>query len=239
MRGSNGSRRTFNDSDAYIRVGDGLRSHLSRFCARPRRAGIRRQCARRCTSRRIWSVSSVGLPTWDGIRQGLPFFQTASSPLDGVPLRRAEGSYAATAWDQAIARADRGGRASVRVDVDTKSGPRTVDLAFAPLSPLALVAQAPGYRCSSRASTSSPPSWRAPANPRGPLAGTFARTAARVGADARDLLRLPHPSRVLVPIGDIAICMVATSYLMLGLRLPDDVPFLTAPPLDSSAPSTP
>src|ERR1700733_1928375 len=72
-------------------------------------------------------VSSIGMPTWSGIEQGLRFPDRPLS-IDGVPLTSSRGEYAARAWDRAIDEAVALGHRSVHVRVAASGGEREIDL---------------------------------------------------------------------------------------------------------------
>src|SRR5450432_3066152 len=72
-------------------------------------------------------VSSIGLPTWSGIEQGLRFPDRPLS-IEGVDLTRSHGAYAARTWDQVVDEAAKAGRSNVAVRVATAGGERELDL---------------------------------------------------------------------------------------------------------------
>src|SRR5580700_1174164 len=72
-------------------------------------------------------VSSIGMPTWSGIEQGLRFPDRLVS-IDGVAVGAKNGDYAARAWDRAVEDAERRGETSVRVQVETAQGHRDLTL---------------------------------------------------------------------------------------------------------------
>src|SRR5580692_6495044 len=79
-------------------------------------------------------VSNFGLPTWDGLRQGLHYPDRIVA-IDGhavTPGRR----YAAAAWDDAVEQAWEAGRRTVHVRAATRGGDRELDLTLGRLDPL-------------------------------------------------------------------------------------------------------
>ena len=79
------------------------------------------------------TVSSVGMPTWSGIEQGLRFPDRVES-IDGSPVEPAHGEYPARAWDRAVDGAVATHRSTVHVAVRTAGGEeRELDLKVGPL----------------------------------------------------------------------------------------------------------
>src|SRR5580704_3877242 len=73
------------------------------------------------------NVSSIGMPTWSGIDQGLRFPDRLLS-IDGVTIAPSRAIYAGTVWDRAVETAEAQGRSSVHARVATERGEREVDL---------------------------------------------------------------------------------------------------------------
>src|SRR5580704_11980666 len=71
------------------------------------------------------NVSSIGLPTWSGIDQGLRFPDRLLS-IDGVAVTRSRTAYAGRVWDRAVEEADSQGHPSVHARVATVHGERDV-----------------------------------------------------------------------------------------------------------------
>src|SRR5580698_11647430 len=67
------------------------------------------------------NVSSIGMPTWSGVEQGLRFPDTMLS-IDGVEIAPEHGEYAARAWDRVVSDAAAHDLASVHVRVATTAG---------------------------------------------------------------------------------------------------------------------
>src|SRR4051812_35117056 len=88
------------------------------------------------------TVSSLGLPSWDGFQQGLRYPDQVIS-VDGIDLSVGPGRpYRAAAWDRAIEAAS--GRESIPVVVRTASGERALALRITPFEPLAFWVDAGG-----------------------------------------------------------------------------------------------
>ena len=85
------------------------------------------------------NVSSIGMPTWSGVEQGLRFPDRALS-IDGVDVAPAHGQYAARAWDGAVNDAAARALTAVHVRVATATGERELDLRLERLDAGQLVA---------------------------------------------------------------------------------------------------
>jgi signal transduction histidine kinase len=173
------------------------------------------------------NVSSIGLPTWSGIDQGLRFPDRLLS-IDGVAVTRSRTAYAGRVWDRAVEEADSQGHPSVHARVATVHGERDVDLRLAHLDAPswwlygginiftgALYALAAVIALSS--------------SPRGALSRTFAKFA--IFASLYFLTFFDnHTSRQLVPLFITAFACVPFALIALALRLPDDVPLIARRP---------
>ncbi len=173
------------------------------------------------------NVSSIGMPTWSGIDQGLRFPDRLLS-IDGVTIAPSRAVYAGRVWDRAVESAEAHGHSSVHVRVATERGTRDVDLELAHLDAVswwlygginiftgALYALAAVIALSS--------------SPRGALSRTFAKFA--IFASLYFLTFFDnHTSRVLVPLFITAFACVPFALISLALRLPDDVPLIARRP---------
>ncbi len=172
-------------------------------------------------------VSSVGLPTWDGIEKGLRFPDRVVE-IDGVDLRGPQRAKHDAAWDQAIESAVRDGRPSVHVRVETNAGARELDLRIERLSPVAWWVLSGNHSLMAglyllTALTA------LMASPDGALARTFAKAAFFSALFMWTVLDF-HTSRALVPVNELAMCMMSVAFVELALRLPDDVPVFARRP---------
>jgi signal transduction histidine kinase len=173
------------------------------------------------------TVSSIGTPTWDGIRQGLRFPDRIVS-VDGVELRSARGTYRASAWDEAVASAAQAGRDHVTAVVSSDQGVRSYALRIDPIDPLAWWLYGGGmiflgglYVVAALVALH--------ASPRGALARTFAKFAL-VGALFFFTFFDSHTTRLLVPVFLLAFAWGPFTLAALALRLPDDVALLRRTP---------
>ncbi len=165
-------------------------------------------------------VSSVGLPTWDGIEKGLRFPDRVVE-LDGVDLRGPGRANHDAAWDAAVDHAVRARQPLVHMRVETNRGLRELDLRIETLSPVAwwvlyanLSLIASLYLLTALTALI--------ASPEGALARTFAKAAFFSALFLWTVLDF-HTSRALVPINELSMCMMSVAFVELALRLPDDV----------------
>jgi signal transduction histidine kinase len=172
-------------------------------------------------------VSSIGMPGWSGIEQGLRF-PDRMLRIDGTPVEASGSDCAGKVWDRAVDEAVRRGRASVRVRVATEKGERDVELRLGHLDAAswwlyggATIFTGILYALAAIVAISS--------SPRGPLARTFARWAV---PGALYLLTFfnAHTTRTLVSVTYGSFAYVSFALAALTLRLPDDVPFVTKHP---------
>ncbi|WP_245678503.1 sensor histidine kinase [Chondromyces crocatus] len=168
-------------------------------------------------------VSSLALPSWEGMQKGLRYPDRLLE-VDGVPLQAAPGHYPSSAWDDAVEKAARDQRSSVRARFATSSGVREVTLEVRPLEPLAWWLYAGGpmliaslYTMAALIAVS--------ASPRGKLARTFAKVALVAALFLLTLFDY-HTTRALVPLFLMAYALVPMGFFVLPMRLPDDVPQL-------------
>jgi signal transduction histidine kinase len=171
-------------------------------------------------------VSSIGLPTWSGIEQGLRFPDRPLS-IDGKSVTPSLGGYAARTWDRAVDDAASLEHPSVHVRVATGSGVREMDLRVERLDSTSWWLYGGGtiftgaiYAIAAiiAASTSS-----------GALARTFAK-AATLAALYLFTFFDAHTTRTMVPLAYAAYAWVPFALVALALRLPDDVPLVARHP---------
>jgi two-component system, NtrC family, sensor histidine kinase HydH len=171
-------------------------------------------------------VSAVGPAYLDGKQKNLAFPDRILA-INGVPL---EGpGTPASIWDEEVDEAIRRGDSQVSVRVDGRDGSqRDVDLRLESFQPMA-------WWQFAAATLFVGWLWAGA----GLLAlrvgrkSALARTTAKVGV-LNGLFMLTlfdlHASRNLVPVFFVAYAMLPPSWLMLGLRLPDDAPLLVRAP---------
>lgn len=171
-------------------------------------------------------VSSFGLPTWDGFRQGLNFPDQVLE-VDGERLDGRRGYHART-WDLTVASAAKAGHPSVHVRVLTGTGERELDLAISHFDSAAFwlnaglpIAAAILYVAGALITLG--------ASPNGRLARTFAKTTLWAAVFLFTLFDF-HTTRKLVPLFHLAFAMVPMAAFALALRIPDDVEFLARRP---------
>jgi signal transduction histidine kinase len=174
------------------------------------------------------SVSSIGMPTWSGIEQGLRFPDRAES-IDGARVESARGEYPARAWDRAVDAAVAAHRSTVHVVVQTAGGERReLDLRVGPLDAGSwwLYAGAPLFMAGLYTLVAFV---ALVSSPDGVLARTFARFALLAALFFSTIFDV-HTSRAMVPLFHFAFAMAPIALLRLALRLPDDVPFVARHP---------
>ncbi len=171
-------------------------------------------------------VSSIGMPTWSGIEQGLRFPDRPLS-IDGVSLTPSHGEYAARTWDRVIDEAAALGHRSVHVRVATGGGERELDLRLDRLDSTswwlyggvtiftgglyavaAIIAVGAGS---------------------GGLAQTFAK-AATLAALYLFAFFDAHTTRTMVPLEYATYAYVPFAWGALVVRLPDDIPLVSKHP---------
>jgi signal transduction histidine kinase len=173
------------------------------------------------------TVSSIGLPTWSGIRAGLRFPDEIVA-VDGHPRVARPGRHRAEGFAEAIEHAARAGRKSVTVDVRSRGEVRSVEVEIRPLDPLAwwlyggaTIVVGALYVLAALIAIG--------ASPDGRLARTFTKTALLSALFLFAFFDY-HTSRDLVPLMDVAFGMAPFAFVALALRLPDDVPFTVRHP---------
>jgi signal transduction histidine kinase len=173
------------------------------------------------------SVSSIGMPTWSGIAQGLRFPDRVES-VDGVPLSEARGDFPARVWDRVVDDAAAHGRTSVRVRVAAADGERELDLRLERLDPASwwlyagtTLFMAGLYTLAALIALTS--------SPRGALARTFAKLALLAAYFFATIFDT-HTTRAMVPLFHASFAWVPFALVGLALRLPDDVPVVSRRP---------
>ena len=170
-------------------------------------------------------VSGAGLPTWDGLRQGLRFPDRIIA-VDGIDLAQSEDAPAA--WDHSAVSAVAAGQSTLHVTVSGAGGMRELDLRIEPFQTLA---------------------WWVMAGIPILIGGLYALVAVAAlvarpdGALARSTAKATffaaifmfgyfdfHTARHLLSVFDVAMVMVPVSFAVVALRLPDDVPLLARHP---------
>ena len=173
------------------------------------------------------AVSNTGLPSWDGLRQGLRFPDRIVE-VEGQDITRPlPGEYRATSFDRAVARAAQEGRTSIHVRVQTAQGTREFDLRVERLG--SLVWWTYGgilFFCGGLYIAAA---MIALSVARGPLARTFAKLAVFSALLSFTFFDL-HTARHLVPLMRFAYAMVPMAMIGFALRLPDDVALLARYP---------
>ncbi len=171
-------------------------------------------------------VSSIGLPTWSGIEQGLRFPDRPLS-IDGVDLKPSQGGYSARLWDRAVDDAASAGRPSVHVRVASETGEREIDLRVERLDSTSWWLYGGGTIFTGALYAVA--ALIAAASSSGALARTFAR-AATLAALYLFTFFDAHTTRSMVVLFSIAFCCAPFALFSLALRLPDDVPLVARYP---------
>jgi signal transduction histidine kinase len=173
-------------------------------------------------------VSSIGMPTWSGIEQGLRFPDRLSS-IDGVPVAGENGDYAATAWDRGVEEAARRGETSVRVEAQTARGARELTLRLGRLGAGSwwlyggtMIFIGGLYALAAVVALFSTPG--------GALARTFAKFAFLAALYFLTFFDA-HTTRTMVPLFHAAFAWGPFALVQLALRMPDDVPAVARYPI--------
>jgi signal transduction histidine kinase len=169
------------------------------------------------------NASSIGMPTWSGVEQGLRFPDHMLS-IDGVEVAPSHGQYSARAWDRVVDEAAARGLESVHVRVATAKGERELDLRLERLDAASwwlyggtLIFVGSLYALGAIIALTS--------SPRGPLARTFAKFAMAVAGFMITLFDA-HTTRAMVPIFHASFACLPFAMAALALRLPDDIPII-------------
>jgi signal transduction histidine kinase len=172
-------------------------------------------------------VSSIGMPTWSGIAQGLRFPDRVVS-VDGAAMSDSRGGFPARVWDRVVDEATASGRGSVRVRVETASGERELELGLEHLDAASwwlyagtTLFMAGLYTLAALIALTS--------SPRGALARAFAKFALLAAFFFATVFDT-HTTRALVPIFHASFAWVPFALVALALRFPDDVPFVARRP---------
>jgi signal transduction histidine kinase len=173
------------------------------------------------------NVSSIGMPTWSGIAQGLRFPDQVES-VDGIPLEGPRGTLPAAVWDRAVDTAVAAGHTSVHVRVHTAAGTRDLDLKLDRLDAESwwlyagtTIFMAGLYALAAFIALHS--------SPRGAVARAFANFALPAAAFFVTIFDA-HTTRAMVPLFHAAFAWVPFALVGLALRLPDDVPLIARYP---------
>ncbi len=169
------------------------------------------------------TVSSIGMPGWSGIEQGLRFPDRVIT-VDGVAVVSTDGECPARAWDRVVDAAAQRGDESVRARIATSTGERDVDLRLMRLDPTCWWLYGGGtiftgvlFALAAILAIG--------ASPDGPLARAFAKFATVASLYFLTFFNV-HTSRTLVPVFYATFAGVPFVLGALALRLPDDVPLL-------------
>ncbi len=168
------------------------------------------------------AVSEMRLASWDSNRLGIHFPSIATSvdghELTGPPSRRG------SEWDRRVHEAASAGQKAVDVHLETPEGERDVTLRIHPLDPLAWwsLAGILFFAGVLYVAVGILALW---ASPHGRLARDFALLAVSCGLFLLTLFDF-HTSRALVPVFFVAFAFSSVGFVLLALRLPDDVALL-------------
>lgn len=181
-------------------------------------------------------ISNVGSTNWDATEQGFKFPDRIVG-VDGAVLP-ADQRLCAQQWDAAVAAAHTAGRETVDAVVARGDGTRThASFRITALTPViwwlfAVTTIAVGVLWSGAGLAAL---WFAP---KSALARTTARVGVSVGMFMIGLFDL-HANRALVPAFYAGLSMLPFAWIMLALRLPDDVAWMRrAPWLESVGDAT-
>lgn len=173
------------------------------------------------------TVSSLGLPDWDGHRQGLRFpdrvLQIESRDLRGIaPPSRGK------AWNEALLEAQARGTTRVVAVVTHDQTERRVELGLHSMEGGAWWVLGGGFVLVGLLYVGAAlvALW---ASPRGRLARSFAKVATLSGIHLLTLFDL-HTSRALVPVFFFTFALLPGGFAIVALRLPDDAPVLRRHP---------
>lgn len=168
-------------------------------------------------------VSDIAFPGWEGRRKGLAFPDIVLS-VDTKPLGTGDGTSPGNVWDAEIERAWKAGQRQVQVVVRTRRGLQSSMLHLQPLEPAAwwiyagsFLFAAALYAVAGLVALS--------ARPGNALARTFAQASLSVAVFVGLMFDF-HTTRQFSWLFFVAFAMVPPSWVMLALRLPDDVALL-------------
>jgi signal transduction histidine kinase len=173
------------------------------------------------------SVSSIGMPTWSGIAQGLRFPDRVEA-IDGTVLDASRSVAPGEVWDQAVDAAVAAGHASVHVRVRTAEGPRELDLRLERLDAESwwlyagtTIFMAGLYAIAALVALRS--------SPQGTVARSFAAFALPAAAFFATIFDA-HTTRAMIPLFHATYAWVPFASVGLSLRLPDDVTIVVRHP---------
>ncbi|HEY8090969.1 MAG TPA: HAMP domain-containing sensor histidine kinase [Polyangiaceae bacterium] len=172
-------------------------------------------------------VSSIGMPSWSGLRQGLRFPDRVEA-IDGLRLENSSGELPSRAWDRAMDQAVSSGRQTVTAHVLTSEGPRDVELEISRLDAWSwwLYAATTIFMAGLYSLSALLALW---AKPSGVLARAFAKFALLAAAFFATFFDA-HTTRAMVPLFHGAFAWAPFALAALSLRLPDDVAFVARRP---------
>jgi nitrogen-specific signal transduction histidine kinase len=164
-------------------------------------------------------VSSIGMPDWSGLEQGLRFPDRVQT-IDGISVGgRAE--FPARAWDREVDAAFAAGLASVHVRVLAHGGERELDLRLSRLDAASwwLYAGVPLFMAALYALSAF---IALGTRPRGKLARAFAKFSLFAAAFFATIFDI-HTTRTMVPLFHAVFAWGPFVLVGFALRLPDDV----------------
>jgi signal transduction histidine kinase len=173
------------------------------------------------------NVSSIGMPTWNGIQDGLRFPDHIES-IEGVPLAASHRKFRAATWDGQVEAAASRGQSSVHVRVATGDHERDLDLRLSRLDPASwwlyggtMIFMGTLYAVAALVALST--------SPHSPLARTFAKFGLLAALFLVTFFDA-HTTRSMVPLSHAAFAGLPFTFVPLALRLPDDVPLVARYP---------
>jgi signal transduction histidine kinase len=172
-------------------------------------------------------VSSIGMPTWSGIEQGLRFPDHVES-VEGRSLDDSRGDFRARVWDRAVTNAVERGLPSVHARVLTAGHERELELPLVRLDPASWWLYA-GTTIFMAALYSLAAFVALRSSPGGAVARAFAKWAL-LAASFFVTIFDAHTTRSMVPLFHASFAWLPFAQLGLALRLPDDVPLLSRHP---------
>jgi signal transduction histidine kinase len=172
-------------------------------------------------------VSSIGLPTWSGIEQGLRFPDRIEA-IEGVPLVSSRGEFASRTWDRTVDAAVARGLDSVHVKVLAGDRERELELRLDRLDPWSWWLYA-GTTLFMGGLYALAAAVAAATGTTSALARTFSKFALLAALFFLTIFDA-HTTRTLVPLFHITYAWGPFALIALALRLPDDVPFVARHP---------
>jgi signal transduction histidine kinase len=173
------------------------------------------------------SVSSIGMPTWSGIEQGLRFPDRVES-IDGESTLGPRSEFRTVVWDRRIDEAAETGRPAVSVLVTNGGRARAVRLPVSHLDPASWWIYAGTFWfCSGLYTLAALLALQT--SPGGKLARAFAKFALSSALFLVTFFDM-HTTRTMVPLFHAAFALVPFTCVSLALRLPDDAPMVGSHP---------